>query len=155
MSKKERIYFDACVYITLINDIKPKRVKNCKGLLQEAEDGKFEILSSTLALAEVAKVNNPQHQSKNDKEKDEVIRGYFDHEYITLVNLGRDIARDARPFIRNHGIKPRDAIHLACAIKGNAATLYTYDKKLLNSNGNVTVIDIEKPKWEGQMEFFN
>lgn len=47
-----------------------------------------------------------------------------------IVATGEPILADARGFERN-GIKPKDAIHLACAIKGKAGYFITCDDKII------------------------
>lgn len=46
------------------------------------------------------------------------------------INMTKDILAEAKN-LESKGIKPRDAIHLACAIKGKADCFLTCDDKLI------------------------
>lgn len=46
------------------------------------------------------------------------------------INMAGDIVETAK-YLESKGIKPRDAIHLACAIKGRADYFLTCDYKLI------------------------
>jgi predicted nucleic acid-binding protein len=68
-------------------------------------------------------------------EQERVIDSYFQHEYITLVELDVGVARDARRLARAHRLKPADAVHLASAIKGDADQLLRWDDKFRLAEG--------------------
>lgn len=51
--------------------------------------------------------------------------------YVHMVN---DLVTPAKDFEAN-GIKPRDALHFACALKGKADYFVTCDDKLMKKSG--------------------
>ena len=66
---------------------------------------------------------------------------FFANEYCSASD---DILLNAKKFMPL-GLKHKDAIHLACAIKHKCDYLITTDKKLLNKNGLVSEIKIANP----------
>jgi len=52
---------------------------------------------------------------------------------LELINMTDDILITAKS-LESKGIKPRDAIHVACAIKGDADYLLTCDDKLIRKS---------------------
>lgn len=52
---------------------------------------------------------------------------------LDLINMTDDILITAKS-LESKGIKPRDAIHVACAIKGDADYLLTCDDKLIRKS---------------------
>lgn len=65
------------------------------------------------------------------------------------VDIDRTIAYRAQEHVWEFGLKPPDAIHLAAAAAAECAVLYTYDDDLLNIEGKVSFIRIERPIWHG------
>ncbi len=53
---------------------------------------------------------------------------------LEYVGMAKDILQDAKGF-ESKGIRSRDAIHLACAIKGKADYFLTCDDRLMKKAG--------------------
>jgi len=49
-----------------------------------------------------------------DREK---IRAFFRHEWIVLVQLERGIGELAQEVVWEHGVRPKDVVHVATAIR--------------------------------------
>lgn len=121
-----------------------------------AESGVFEIVTSAFTLAEVHKLRATPELS--DAEDDRILR-YFEHEFILLVDVGRDIGEHANRLCRQYraqpyhpALRPNDAIHLACALKAGCDVLLTWDSGLIKiQHPN---IKIEIPRIIGQQELF-
>ena len=121
----ERPYLDSSVYIAAIKG-EEGRWEIAKRILDDAAAGKLQLVASTFVIAEVIK--GPEG-TQLTVEQERVIDGYFQHEFITWVELDMIVARDARRLARLHGLKPADAVHLASAIKGGADQLLRWDDK--------------------------
>jgi predicted nucleic acid-binding protein len=107
----------------------------CRAVIRQAEQGKFEIATSTLSLAEVCK--NPTIKQTDDDQ----VAAYFEHDYILLVNLDRHVGETARSMMRAYSLKPADAIHLATAIVSRAEELHSFDGDLLDLDDVVPKLD--------------
>ena len=55
MSKRQRLYWDSCNFISLISEDEIQRADICQRILEDAEDGSVEIVTSALTIAEVIK----------------------------------------------------------------------------------------------------
>jgi predicted nucleic acid-binding protein len=104
------------------------RYTRCRAVIELAKKGKIEIAASALCLAEVCK-------NKDIKDGDpDKIAAFFEHEYLQIVALGREISEEARKIMMAGfaGLKPADACHLAtAAMVPEVVELHTFDGKLL------------------------
>lgn len=124
-----RPYLDANVYITAITGPgveDPSRVDTAAKILKSAEDGRLQIIASTLIIAEVVR----------DKPTTSGGPGVFDqfilHRFMSWVEMDFNLARKARSLAQTYGFKGADAVHVASAIRGGADTFLTWDDKVLN-----------------------
>ena len=123
-----RVYWDACIWIALIQREKnavggSDRDTLCRAVIAEAKKNKIEILTSTLSLVEVCK--NPKIRTSDEDQ----IGAYFENDYILLMNVDRLVGEHARLLMMagHTGLKPPDAIHVASAILGNVSEFHTFD----------------------------
>jgi predicted nucleic acid-binding protein len=155
MANPKRIYWDACVWIALIqkekiHDEKGNLIEDrygvCRNVIAAAAIGQLEIVTSTLSLAEVFKESAVKAQGE-DK-----VAAFFEVDYILLVNLDRAVGERARTIMMAgySKMRPPDACHLASAALSNAEEMHTYDDKILALDGkldkpNGTKLKICKP----------
>ncbi len=146
---KTRRYWDSCAFIALIA-AQEGRVETLKAIAEAAERGETQIVTSALTLAEVIKLESKRAASEEDKE---LIRAYFEHEFIIVVPFTRALGEEARDLCWRTGIQPHDAVHVASARMARVDVLETYDGELLNIDD--PPIEIREPRWEGNlsMEF--
>jgi len=146
-----RIYWDACVWIALIQKEKIRddagrttedRDMMCRAVIEAAKRGQIEILTSTLSLVEVCKDPAIKVQPAD------AVADYFENDYILLVNVDRAVGERARALMTggHAGLKPQDAIHLASAAISGVEELHTFDRKLLNLDAVVDKTDGTKLK---------
>lgn len=133
-ASSRRIYWDACVWIALIQREKiplsgaiEDREMMCRTVVEAAKKGAIEILTSTLCLAEVCK--DPSIRAT----RADLIADYFESDYILLVNVDRSVGERARVLMTSgfSGLKPPDAIHLATAAISGVEEMHTFDARLL------------------------
>lgn len=112
----------------------PARKRQCAEVLTAAERGEIQIVTSAITLTEVIKLKGspPLKASQEDK-----IRRFFLNEYIVVVNTDRFIAESARKLIWEQGVHPKDAIHLATALRFRLTHLDCYDDKLIGLSGKL------------------
>ena len=144
-----RRYWDSYCFIALMDENDPLS-EVCQTIMSEASDGNIEIVVSPLTLVEVVRPKGTEHPISRDQEQK--IRDFFENDYIIMRNLDRELSEQARNLCWEHGVHPRDAIHLATALDAQCEFLETNDTRLLRLNGQIvnSPIVIRQPTWTGQ-----
>ncbi len=122
-------YFDASVFIAWINGEVVKGVDRraiADSILALAERGDFQIYTSTLTMAEVHKPRGRERLPENLGDR---ILAYFEHDFIQIIDVDRNIGEQAHQLCRQHGIYPNDGIHLACAMRAGCEVLLAWDDR--------------------------
>lgn len=96
--------------------------------------GNVLIVTSALTIAEVLFI---RQGPKLPPEKREVVEKFFKADYIAVRNVTRHIAELARDVFWDHGIKPKDAVHVATAAFFKVPVLHTFDGSLIGKSGLV------------------
>jgi predicted nucleic acid-binding protein len=114
------VYWDSCVFLSYIND-EPGRSKVINDLFAEVEKGNGKILTSTVAIVEVACASHERTSSILSLEIQELLDQLWMDSNISLVEVNQQIAELARQLIRDAipnswVLKPKDAVHLASAL---------------------------------------
>lgn len=151
MSGPERLYWDSDVFLAWFQK-EAGKFEKAQGTIQRAKDGEVVIFTSTLTIAEVLwKRNSP----KITQDKAAIVRRFFRHSYIRLRNVTRPIAESAQELVWNHGIQPKDAIHVATALDIPVPILETFDDKLIKKSGKIgsSSLNIREPKPSTQIDF--
>lgn len=141
-SKVPRIYWDACSFISCIEQT-PGRGSLLAEIAAAAESGRLIFVASTILLAEVVKLNDASASGENQADR---IRDFFDNDYIVMKDVTREIALAAADVQRKYPLKPNDAIHVATALRWECECLQTYDgenrnkiKKLISCDGKISL----------------
>ncbi len=118
----------------------------CHEVLQAAEDGKLLILTSALTIAEVLALKGalPIPATKRAK-----VEAFFRNDYIVVRNVTRRVPEVAREYVWDHGVQPKDALHVATAVDAGLELLNTFDRPLQRKSGllgNLGLV-IEGPRW--------
>jgi predicted nucleic acid-binding protein len=146
VAEKRRLYWDSCNFISLVNPDEARRAEVCRRILEDAESGKLEIVTSALTIVEVHKAKEAQVP----QEIEQKIGLLFEQPYIMICSVDRPVAERARDLCRLHGLRVRDAVHLATALVVEADVFQTYNCR---DFARLRVpIAIEEPKWEGNLE---
>ena len=74
---------------------------------------------------------------KLPKERKEAVRGFFKRSSVVVRQLDRRTAEVAQDIVWDHGIKPKDAVHVATAILAGAPFLDTFDDDLIGHSGTI------------------
>ena len=119
----------------------------CEQIVEQGERGEIEIVVSTLAEAEVVKV-----EGELEDDAEAMIREFFGRNYVIRAVLDVPVAETARELVRHYsGIKPLDAVHIATALRHNIPILETFDEGMLKINekeGDPPLV-IRTPIYEG------
>ncbi len=129
----ELTYWDSDCFLAWFQE-EAGKVDACRGPIERAEAGDVFILSSTLTVAEVLWMRGAP---RLPEDKASLVRAFFRRPYIRLRNVTRHVAEAAQDLVWNHGIKPKDAIHVATALDAKAVALETFDEKLIKKSGSV------------------
>jgi predicted nucleic acid-binding protein len=143
VAELQRIYWDACVFLSYINGV-ADRLPIIDELLNKARAGEFELLTSSLSHAEVAFAESEKDEGQLDPEIEEKIDDLWRPggpvktvEFYDLIGL------EARQLVRqgiSQGwglLKPNDAMHLATAVRMEVTEMQTYDERLLKWDGHL------------------
>ena len=150
--KLDRFYWDSNVWISQIQNETSVRLKDGtvenrvllgRPIIQNAERGQAEIVTSTLSLVEVIK---PSRQDSAGLDTNRKIEAFFENDYIVLVQLNREVVTKARELMQSGhaGLKPPDALHIASAIIANADEMHAFDGSVLDLNGKLERADGKK-----------
>lgn len=151
MPEPERIYFDTCVFIEILQQNVPKRFDASDALRHKAAQGSAIIVTSAVSFTEVNKL--PESKIPLPEEQSKLILAFFENRYIAVRPVTREIAEKAHELTRTHGLTNLDAIHVATALIAKVPVLYTYDgpkqkrKGLLRYDGQIGIppLRIENP----------
>lgn len=147
-----RIYWDSCVFLNYVNQT-PDKLPAIDQLLLNARNGEVEILTSVLAVAEVAFAAQEKAQGQLDPETEKKIQALWTPPApVQLVEFHVLIAEGARGLIRSAlgqgwSLKPYDAVHLATAQRMRAGKVHTYESKWRRYSGMIGCL-VEEPSAE-------
>jgi predicted nucleic acid-binding protein len=129
MARLPRRCWDSVAFVGWLGQEADKR-EACESVVRAAERGELEIVASALALAEAINVKHGHPRLSADQAGK--ISGFFRQPYIVVVNVDRAIAEQARQLSWDHPkLDPKDAIHVATALRANALHLDTFDGPLI------------------------
>lgn len=133
---RETFYWDSNAFSGYLNE-EAGKVDECDAVLKEAAKGRVLIVTSALTIAEVLFI---RQGPKLPPEKRDEVEKFFKADYINVRNVTRQIADLARDVFWDHGIKPKDAVHVATAAAFKLPVMNTFDAALIGKSG--LVIDI-------------
>ena len=96
-------------------------------ILREAEQGQYQLYTSTITLAEVRRIR--ERNIELTQTELNIVSGFFRNEYLSVAAVTREIAESAQFLGAQYGIWPMDAIHLATAIHLQCDALVVWDKR--------------------------
>ena len=91
----KRIYWDACVWISLLNE-QPGKMECCLDIIKQAREGKLEIWTSSLNLAEVFKARCDGAALALEQERDRQFEEYIEQPFVEEVQVDHEVGVEAR-----------------------------------------------------------
>ena len=140
----DRVYWDSVCFLGWLLEESDKK-DSCEEVLIEAEDGKLQIVTSALTLAEVLAL---RWKPKIPADRRTTVENFFKKEFILVRGVTRRTAESARDLVWDHSIAPKDAIHVATALEAGVPMLHTYDDGLIGKSkkvGGTPVLQIAAP----------
>ncbi|MXO72253.1 PIN domain-containing protein [Alteraurantiacibacter buctensis] len=137
------VYWDSVCFLGWLQDELDK-VDSCREVLDECEAGRLMIVTSALTLAEVLAMRGKPRVPTTDLGK---VEAFFKRSYIDVHSVTRKTAEDARQLVWHHNVAPKDAIHMATALRLGMDELHTFDGPLIDQSGlhGTPTLIIRKP----------
>ena len=122
----------------------PGRFRACDAIVKASERGECRIVTSTITWAEVFWMRTKTSQDAQI----ETIDDLFGKSWVVPIELDKHIAQLSREllysFAKNQGLTPKDAVHLASAIRartiGAVECFDTWDRGLQALEGQLTKV---------------
>lgn len=126
-------YWDSVAFLGWLA-AEPDKLPLCRPVLEAAEGGSVVLVTSALTITEVLWTKGHDKLPASQAKK---IEAFFRHSWIIVRELDRFIAEDARELVWSKNVKPKDAIHLATALKQDVVLdqFDTFDKDLIKLSG--------------------
>lgn len=151
------VYLDSCFYLHYLKGDTERHVV-LDAVFREWRAGRLPVVTSALTVTEVLWVRCNDDEARMVPPRAEeagvldLFSGYPPRQF-TLVELDRVIAEAARDLVWNLNIKPKDAVHVASALKARVPMLFTTDQRLWRHTrqvGGDPLLRIERPAWTTQ-----
>jgi predicted nucleic acid-binding protein len=149
MAAQDR-YWDTGPFLAWLKE-EAHRLADVEPVIKAAESGRVRLITSSVTLIEVVKLDQKHAAIAVPPEDAEKIRQYFLRSYISIRVFDRPTATLARQLIWEHNLKTRDAMHLATAVRWRIPLLETFDgDDLIPLSGMVgnPAIEIRPPRWD-------
>lgn len=140
----DRRYWDSDCFLGWLL-AEPDKEEKCRVVLEAAEQGKLVIVSSALTIAEVLALRG---RPRIGDDRRVLVEAFFRNEYLIIRNLTRRIAEVARGMVWDHGVAPKDAVHVATALDAGLILMNTFDQDLCKHTGRIgsPLLTIELPQ---------
>lgn len=125
----QRPCLDTNVFIDFLHGASastPRRAGIAREIFDGAEQGLYKIVASTMVVAELIRDPGTIQVTGQDLRLD----AFLLQPFFVWVDVDLAVARLARSLAGQHSIRnPRDAVHLASGIRGEADCLLTADRR--------------------------
>jgi predicted nucleic acid-binding protein len=141
----QRRYWDSDCFLGWLQ-AEPDKEASCREVLEAAQDGHILIVTSALTIAEVLALKGA---APIPAENRQVVEDFFRNDYIVVRNITRRVAEKARSYVWDHGVRPKDALHVATAIDAGLDLFNSFDQPLIGKSGQIgnNPLIIERPSW--------
>ena len=121
---KGTFYIDSNVFLypVLYNDIKESEA--ARKILSEIEGKNIQAYTSTLTWDEISYV---VERIFGKTDSIEVGKRFLNFPFLRFIPVDDEIIRRSQVIREKYNLKPRDSIHLACAIERNISKIITDD----------------------------
>lgn len=137
------VYWDSDCFLGWLQD-EVDKADLCAHVLDECRAGKTRLVTSALTIAEVLALKG---QRPIPVDRRLVVEDFFKHSFIIVRSVTRRTSENARKYVWEHGVKPKDAIHIATAIEAGLDDLHTFDGDFIKQSGKhgKPLLQIRKP----------
>lgn len=156
MANPTRRVWDSSVVIDYLEG-KPRAYPHVPLIIEEAKRGETEILVSSFAEIEVCKIRGVPLTD----DQEEMIKEFFGRHYVIRCMVDYRVAEVARRIARITSqspdmatVKPKDAVHVATAVRWGVSLFEVFDgplHKVVNDHPElIPGIRVREPLYEGQ-----
>jgi predicted nucleic acid-binding protein len=138
----DKVYWDSNAFLAWLQN-EPGRDAACRDTLHAAQRGDFLIVTSALTMAEVLWLRGAPRLTED---KADILNRFFRRSCLRVVNVDRSVAQSAQRLVWKSGIRPKDSIHLATALKYGCPVLETFDGPLIAKGADLDGIVIREPR---------
>lgn len=129
-TRARAVYWDANLFHAVFGK-EEGRAEICEHIVKLGLQGQIEIYTSTVTFAEVVWVKSildgKGKLNKLSPDHEPIIQKFFMHSFIRPINCDRRVAEVARELMWKYPLKPKDAIHVASAVRQQVDVLHSYD----------------------------
>ncbi|MCY4674839.1 MAG: PIN domain-containing protein [Bacteroidetes bacterium] len=127
-----KYYWDACLWIDLINRENQDRVDRCLHVINLVGNKNAELYTSAFTLAEVYKVKCHGDRVQLPENKDQDFEDYLRNN-VEVLQVTQNVGMVARRLLREYPKlkKPQDAVHVASCLVYDVDVLHTFDSNHL------------------------
>lgn len=138
-----RRYWDSTCFLSILNG--EEEAAACEGILAAARAGETTIVVSPLPQIEV--IRRKGSPTPVPQEQRETIRQWFENDYLRCQDIDREVSATAQGYCWDLNVRPRDAIHIAVAVRTHCDLLETLNPNLLKWDGKIpdSTIRIQRP----------
>lgn len=140
------VYFDTSVFLE-IGAKGSKHAKNIRALLKELKAEKARIYTSIITIQEVSVLSYRRGKIARDDygRVSEFARIVTINKEVALTAAKREaeIKDDAQSDVEDNRRRKWDCFHIATAQQHNCSVLYTTDKRLLNRQKQLGIVDVK------------
>ena len=126
---KSRVYVDANIFLNAIlyEPDENEEARRAIEFLDTIRKGAIHAMTSALTWDEFVWVLRKEMDEATAKAKG---REFLSFPHLHFVDITASLISKAQDILEQHGVKPRDAIHLATAVASGAGTFATFDSRL-------------------------
>lgn len=120
-------YWDSAAFLAYLRRERG-RVDTCQQVLNEGDRGDFKIVTSAFTLSEVLHLKG---QERIPVEHALNVREMFGRSCIVFRAVDRPIGLLSQVVVWDDNVRPKDAVHVATALRNRLEVFETYDEGLL------------------------
>ena len=124
-----RLYIDNCCYNLPFDDKSQSRIHSealaVLDILLRSKVNKDIIIGSKILSMEIDNIKNESLKSE--------VRTLYNQAIDEKIDLNAEVIEHAKELMQKANIKQMDALHLACALSGNADIFLTVDDRLIKA----------------------
>lgn len=138
-----RRYWDSTCFLSILNGEEGSTA--CEAILAAARADETTIVVSPLSQLEV--IRRKGSPAPVPREQRGIIRQWFENDYLRCQEIGREVGAAAQQYCWDLNVHPREAIHIAVAVRARCDLLETLNPSLLKWDGKIpdSTIRIRRP----------
>jgi predicted nucleic acid-binding protein len=138
----KRIYWDTSMFLCFLNKKEADRRVIAQDILDNAQRGRIEIITSWFTVAEVIRPKFVPAVQKLIPSQIAKIEGMFRWKWLKKIQVHELIAFKAVELARDYNLRPADSIHAATAVIEQVDALHAWDR---DYSALDLILNVEEP----------